>query len=228
MTTPSTDIRNKLKGILETREYTIPDDGRFGGTGAPGLYLEHLLGLKTSNADVPDAGGWEVKFSSGNALITLFQKEPSPHGGQLIRYIINNLGWIGRNGQPGFRHTIRGQSDLFEVVDDAGAIWVRRKGHDDIVPNWRHDVLLTAFARKLSKLIHIQGSKKGPTVVYESAEFLSEAKITNLIGAITTGIICLEFNAHILESGAVRNHGTRFRISSENLYRLYENRQRVR
>ena len=229
MTTPPMGIKNKLSQILTTREYIIPTGEGFEGTGAPGLYLEHLLGLKTSNADVPDAGGWEVKFSSGDALITLFQKEPYPRErGRMIRSIINRWGWIGQNGQPSFRHTIRGRSDLLEVVDDAGEIRVRRIGHDDVVPHWPHDVILTAFARKLGNLIHVQGTKKGRTVVYESAEFLSQVRVTDLVKAIATGTICIEFNAYIRENGAVRNHGTRFRIKTEDLYRLYTNRQQVR
>ncbi len=229
MTTPPMGIKNKLSQILTTREYIIPTGEGFEGTGAPGLYLEHLLGLKTSNADVPDAGGWEVKFSSGDALITLFQKEPYPReSGRMIRSIINRWGWIGQNGQQSFRHTIRGRSDLLEIVDDAGEIRVRRIGHDDVVPHWPHDVILTAFARKLGNLIHVQGTKKGRTVVYESAEFLSQVRVTDLVKAISTGTICIEFNAYIRENGAVRNHGTRFRIKTEDLYRLYTNRQQVR
>ena len=229
MTTPPMDTRNKLKQILTTREYIIPPGEGFEGTGAPGLYLERLLGLKTSNADVPDAGGWEVKFSSGGALITLFQKEPYPRErGRMIRSIINRWGWVGQNGQQSFRHTIRGQSDLLEVVDDAGEIRVRRIGHDDVVPHWPHDVILTAFSRKLGNLIHVHGTKKGRAVTYESAEFLSQARVTDLIRAITTGTICIEFNAYISETGAVRNHGTRFRVKTEDLHRLYANRQQVR
>ena len=146
----------------------------------------------------------------------------------MIRSIINRWGWVGQNGQQSFRHTISGQSDLLEVVDDAGEIRVRRLGHDDIVPHWPHDVILTTFARKLGNLIHVQGTKKGRTVIYESAEFLSQAKVTELIKAIVTGTICIEFNAFIRENGSLRNHGTRFRIRNEDLHRLYANRQHVR
>ena len=229
MTTPSREIRDKLDGILAVRRYEIPTGGGFEGTGAPGLYLEHLLGLKTSNVDVPDAGAWEVKFSSGNSLVTLFHKEPYPRGpGRLTRAMINRWGWTGRNGLQSFRHTICGESDRFEVVNDAGAIRVRRIGHDDVVPNWPHDVLLTAFARKLGNLIHVRGTKRGRVVSYDSAEFLTEARISRLIQAITRGIICIDFDAYIRGNGSIRNHGTKFRISPEDLHQIYLNRQQVR
>ena len=196
---------------------------------APGLYLEHLLGLKTSNLDVPDAGAWEVKFSSGTALIRLFHKDAYPRG-RAIRAIINRWGWIGRNGCQSFRHTICGQSDHFEVVDDAGEIRVRRIGYDDVVPHWPHDVLLTAFARKLGNLIHVTGkwNKKTRKVSYDAAEFLAGARTTQLIRFIVIGTICIDFDGYIQESGGIRNHGTKFRIKPEDLQTLYANRIRVR
>lgn len=229
MTTPTRNIQNRLSGILATREYIIPSGEGFEGTGAPGLYLEHLLGLKTSNEDIPDAGAWEVKFSSGNSLITLFHKDAYPRG-RAIRTIINRWGWTGRNGRQSFRHTICGQSDRFEVADDAGEIRVRWIGYDDIVPHWPHDVLLTSFARKLGNLIHVQGTwnRRDRHATYEAAEFLTGARSTQLIRFILSGVICIDFDAYIQESGAIRNHGTKFRIKPKDLPTLYANRRRVR
>ena len=229
MTTPTRNIREGLRELLATRDYVIPRGEGFEGTGAPGLYLEHLLGLKTSNVDVPDAGAWEVKFSSGNSLITLFHKDAYSRG-RAIRAIINRWGWIGRNGRQSFRHTICGQSDRFEVADDAGEIRVRRIGYDDVVPHWPHDVLLTAFARKLGNLIHVRGTwrRRDRHVSYEAADFLTGARATQLIRFIVAGTICIDFDAYIRESGAIRNHGTKFRIKPEDLHTLYASRQRVR
>ena len=226
MTTPDRRIQDTLKQVLATREFEIPAGQGFEGTGAPGLYLEHLLGLKTSNADVPDAGAWEVKFNSGKAPLTLFHKDPYPRG-DAIRHIIRRWGWTGRNGRPSFRHTIWGESERCEVVDDAGDIRVRRKGHDDLSPYWPHDTLITAFSRKLSKLILVHGEKRGRTVRYTSAEFLSDAHVTRLIRNIARGIICIDFDCYIKADGAVRNHGTKFRIDVKDLPALYRARRRV-
>ena len=226
MTTPDRRIQDALKQVLAQREYEIPQGQGFEGAGAPGLYLEYLLGLKTSNADVPDAGAWEVKFTSGKAPLTLFHKDPYPRG-EAIRYIINRWGWTGRNGRPSFRHTIWGESERCEVVDDAGDIRVRRKGYDDVSPYWPHDTLITAFSRKLSKLILVRGSKRGRVVQYMSAEFLSDAHVTRFIRNIARGVVCIDFDAYIQEGGAVRNHGTKFRIAVEDLSALYRTRHRV-
>ena len=91
MTAPQASIKSKLQEILATREYEIPEGAGFEGTGAPGLYLEHLLDLKTSNLDIPDAGAWEVKFTSGNALLTLFHKT-GDRGGPTVAEIIEQMG----------------------------------------------------------------------------------------------------------------------------------------
>lgn len=69
--TPDKSLVTRLESVLKQREHEIPLGMGFEGTGAPGLYLEHLLGLKTSNQDIPDAKAWEIKYSSGNSLVTL-------------------------------------------------------------------------------------------------------------------------------------------------------------
>ena len=227
MTLPKRHLVERLQQVLKTREHEIPMGMGFEGTGAPGLYLEHLLGLTTSNKDVPDEGSWEIKYSSGNSLVTLFHKEPYPRG-RAIKYMINSWGWVGRNGRQSFRHTICGESDRFTVVDEANAIRVRRTGHDDLAPYWTHDVLVNSFSRKLRNLVLVHGSKRNRIVQYNSAEFLTEVRSTRLIRAILRGTVCIDFDAYIKESGAIRNHGTKFRIKTEDIPSLYTDRQPVR
>ena len=228
MTAPQSSIRAQLKDILDTREYEIPRGQGFEGTGAPGLYLEHLLKLKTSNLDIPDAGAWEVKFTSGGALLTLFHKT-GDRNGPTVADIIKRWGYIGSNGRPNFRYTICGQTSNYTVSNEEGYIRVRRDGDDSFVPHWSHDALMTAFARKLGNLIHVQGSwSKGTRrVTYKSAEFLSQARTSQLIGLIAGGTICIDFDAYLRESGAVRDHGTKFRIKASDLHTLYTTREAV-
>ena len=227
MTLPNRHVMERLRQVLATRTYEIPMGQGFEGTGAPGLYLEHLLGLTTSNVDIPDAGAWEVKYSSGNSLVTLFHKDPYPRRGQAIRYMINKWGWIGRRGLQSFKHTICGESSHFTVIDDANAIRVRRTGHDDFSPYWPHDELVTAFARKLGNLILVHGSKRGRIVHYQTVELLSGARTTRLIRNIVNGTICIDFDAYIRDNGSIRNHGTKFRIKLQDLHSVYTNRQTI-
>ena len=228
MTAPQASTKSKLLEILATREYPVPKGSGFEGTGAPGLYLEHLLDLRTSNQDVPDAGAWEVKFTSGNALLTMFHKT-GDRDGPTMGDIIEKWGYVGRNGRPNFRSTVCGQSENYKVSDEEGTIRVRRNDDDVFVPYWSHDALITAFARKLGKLIHVQGSwnKRTRIVTYSSAEFLSRARTTQLINFIVTGTVCIDFDAYLKESGGVRDHGTKFRIKLADLRSLYAARESV-
>ena len=228
MTAPPASIKSKLQEILATREYEIPEGAGFEGTGAPGLYLEHLLDLKTSNLDIPDAGAWEVKFTSGNALLTLFHKT-GDRGGPTVAEIIERWGYIGKNGRPNFRTTVWAQSQNYSISDEEGSIRVRRKDDDAISPYWSHDALITAFARKLGRLIHVQGSwsRRTRLVTYTSAEFLSQARTTQLINFIANGTICIDFDAYLRDSGGVRDHGTKFRIKPGDLHALYATREAV-
>ena len=89
--TSSRAVLDRLSDVLRQQQHEIPSDMGFEGTGAPGLYLEHLLGLQTSNLDIPDAGEWELKYSSGSSLVTLFRNEPLPRG-EAMRYMINSWG----------------------------------------------------------------------------------------------------------------------------------------
>ncbi|MBT98472.1 MAG: hypothetical protein CL902_07585 [Dehalococcoidia bacterium] len=62
---------------------------------------------------------------------------------------------------------------------------------------------------------------QGRTVWYESAEAFREVRSTGLIRALVDGTVCIDFDAYLRESGGIRDHGTKFRIKSENLSNLY-------
>lgn len=199
-----------------------------GGTGAPGNLLENLLGLETSNTDTPDAGKWEIKFCSGAALLTLFHKTPRPREKQqnAIRHMINHFGWEGRNGLQNFRHTIAGKSDRgFEIVANAGSVWVKHRDHTEIVPHWKDDDILNAAGGKLRRLIIVNGEKSGRKVRYTAAHAYTEFRLSQFIQALEEGIVLVDFDAYIRENGSVRDHGTKFRIKPKDIHHLYRNQK---
>ena len=73
-----------IREIIEMGEVDLPN--QFQGSGAPGDTLEYLCNVKRNNADSPDLLDWEIKFHGGNALLTLFHKDPQPNvtAGQLV------------------------------------------------------------------------------------------------------------------------------------------------
>lgn len=204
-----------------------------GGTGAPGNLLEELLDLKTSNLDTPDAGRWEIKFCSGKALLTLFHKTPWPRdrGRGAMRYMIKRFGWKGQNGRPSFRHTIAGKSDRgFEIAVDEKAVWVHHDEHtvhEAMVPHWPKNSLLNAVGGKLRRLIVVQGKTKGRQVEYVTATAYKEFLLTEFMTALESGLILVDFDAYLQASGAVRDHGTKFRVKPENVHKLYQDVQSI-
>jgi hypothetical protein len=83
----------RLRDILAQGWTQMPAGvARYNGTGAPGNYLEDLIGLTAGNKDIADVVGWEVKFFNPKTnYITLFHKEPGPEG--IMRYMVNKYGW---------------------------------------------------------------------------------------------------------------------------------------
>lgn len=195
---------------------------RYNGTGAPGNYLEDLIGLKAGNQDIADVIGWEVKYYTPKShLITLFHKEPEPE--KILRYMISRDGWIDKKGRRGFRHTRRGRSDRFEVINDAGNIIVRPLKGNGVVPMWTHDTLLGVAGGKLRRLMLVRGQRKGRMVRFDKVDLYENLHLTQLINELTQGTIAIDFDAREMTPGSkgLRNHGTKFRVAPENVTRLY-------
>lgn len=223
MAPPQASVRRRLRQILATREYNTNVEDGSNGALSPERYLRYLLrDLRASSRAIPDAGAWKVKFTSGSGLLTLFHKESDQHGPS-IRDIVRAWGYVGQNGHQNFRYTVCGQSENFAVSAEDGLLRVHRRDDDSIVAQWSHDALLNDFARKLRNLVHVQGSWNNRTrvVAYKSAAFLSQARTTKLISLIVDGTICIDFDAYIRDTGAVRNYGTKFRIRPGDLSTLY-------
>ncbi len=213
---PKKRLFEDIKSLCDSGWYDLPKTG----AGAAGDLLENILGLKTTNHDGPDAGLWELKFSRGNSLLTLCHKTPRPHG--IIKYVINKHGWIGKNGRKGFRHTIEGESDRgFNIAYDSGSIWVRHQDDMAPVPHWTEEDLTNAIVSKLRRLVYVTGTVKSGQVRYETAVAFENIKTPRLMKAIADGLILVDFDAYIKDSGAVRDHGTKFRVRPENLGKLY-------
>lgn len=219
------ELFQRLRSVLLTRKYTMPDNAPYEGTGAPGVYLEKLLELKAGNQDIPDAGGWEVKYyTHKTALITLFHKEAEPQG--VMRYLLNRWGWKDAKGRQSLRHTIRGKSSLFRVVNDGGQIIVRPLKGNGTVPCWPHDTLMNIAGGKLRRLLLVRGKRTGQDVEYLRADCFENMAITELIDEIVRGTICIDFDVRSTETNALRNHGTKFRVAPEDVCRLYTKKHR--
>lgn len=218
------ELFTALRELINEKWHTLPDYPR--GTGAPGNYLESMLGLETSNSDTPDTGRWELKYCSGNALLTLFHKTPHPKG--CIRDMIQQFGWEGKNGHLSFRHTILGQSERgFKVVHDDNFVRVRHNSGTGPAPYWTKDDLLGHAGGKLRRLLVVDGEQRQGQVRFKGATAYKDISLTRFMDALTTGLIAVDFDARMKGSGAVRDHGTKFRISIKNLPNIYKHTDKL-
>ena len=215
----------RLRAVLRERKYTMPDRAPYKGSGAPGVFLENLLELSASNQDIPDAGGWEIKFHSQTTnLVTLFHKTPEPKG--IMHTLVNKWGQRDAHGRQSLRHTISGKSARFRVVDDAGQIIVRPLKGNGLVPFWTHDTIQNIAASKLRRLILVRGRRSKQDVEYLRADCFEELQMSELFNEIVRGTICIDFDARSTETKALRDHGTKFRVSPDDVCRLYNRKKR--
>ena len=228
MTIPADNgVFDSLREVLDTRSFSWSDMAGIGGTGAPGLLLERLLGFDVSNKDGPDSKQWEIKFHGGNAPLTLFHKTPQPKF--IMHEMVNAFGWKDSKGRTSFRHTIYGRSNHgFRVIDDGKRIVVQNVNYGELIqPYWTHDTIINAFAYKLRRLILVRGkaSRLNKSVNYESAKLYWEPSVTQLVNAIESGIVAIDFDVRTNNGSGLRDHGTKFRIAIDKLDQLYEHSQ---
>lgn len=224
------DIFGRLRDVIARGWLDIPR--KYGGTGAPGMYLEFLLGLEANNSDTPDTGKWELKYHSekGTGRMTLFQLEATPKG--YLEFMVHKFGILRDDGIKSFRHTIHSQNSNkgLVVTDFNGSIVVSHPNHPEVNehkwPRWEHDDIINAFVSKFRRLITVSGRTRsadnGRQVKYLTGHAHEDLRSTKLISMIVDGTIAIEFNARTkLQKTSLRNHGTRFRIPVKDLGKLY-------
>ena len=217
-----------VKEIIELGWIEMPS--QFRGNGAPGNTLEYLLDVEQNNHDLPDLKDWEVKFHGGNALLTLFHKEPSPRG--IVNNLVDKYGWENEKEQLSFRHTIKGKSNKgFNIIDEKDKIIVRNTKFPEIEPYWDHNTILGAFGAKLRRLILVHGkvNAKERRVRYNSAIAYWDLDLIRICQAIEKGIIYIDFDARTKKGrgSSLRNHGTKFRININDIGVIYQHQQKI-
>ena len=219
-----------IKEIINMGWIDIPPEKAFNGNAAPGDFLEHLLGGERNNRDSPDLNDWEVKFHGGNALLTLFHKEPEPKG--VIRFMVDEYGWEDDQKRISFRHTISGRSDRgFVVKNDTDRIVIRNEIKDAIVPFWKHNKIMNCLGGKLRRLIVVEGEylKRERKVIYRRATAYWDVDFDGFFSALEQGIVCVDFDARTKDNrgSAIRNHGTKFRIKIANIGSIYTYKTKI-
>lgn len=221
------ELFDAVRALVEHGWYEMPE--RYRGTGAPGRYLEDLLGLTAGSKDIPDSVGWELKwFTAKTSLITLFHK--TPDGPQnIMRHLVREHGWKDAKGRMSFRHTISGKSDRFRVYDDDNRITVRPLKGKKLGPFWSQDELIGAVGGKLRRLLLVCGERKDRQVRFLRVEAFETFLLSEFIYELVTGGIAIDFDARESRpnSAGLRDHGTKFRIPPDSVCRLYAKKERL-
>ncbi|MXX11293.1 MAG: hypothetical protein F4Z68_07900 [Nitrospira sp. SB0667_bin_9] len=221
------ELFDRLRHVIRDGWQTIPSVKRYHGHGGPGNFLEDLLGLKVGNQDIADSVGWEIKYyTKKTSLITLFHKEASPP--TIMRHMVSRWGWKDDHGRKSFRHTIKGRSPKFKVVEDSGQIIVRPLKGNGPVPIWTHNDLLNIAGGKLRRLLLVEGTRDGNKIRFLRADCFENLHLENFIYEVMRGTVCIDFDVREMKPGSkgLRNHGTKFRVSPNDVCRLYTKKER--
>ena len=225
------ELFRRMRTVIDYGPYAMPERKGYNGTGAPGLFLEDLLGSKSGGQDIPDAAGWELKWHTDRTeMVTLFHKEPDGPA-HIMRYMVKQYGRRDKHGRLSFRHTIKGKSDRFRVVSDAGQVIVRPLKGNGPVPYWSHDELIAAAGAKLRRLLLVKGTyqRSKRIVQFLQADAYETFHLADFIYELVRGSIILDFDCRESAPGSegLRNHGAKFRIHPGSICRLYLSKKRL-
>ena len=143
--------------------------------------------------------------------------------------MVSKYGWRDKEGRLSFRHTISGKSDRFVVVNDAGNIIVRPLAGNGPVPMWTHDTLLNVAGGKLRRLMLVSSERSGRQVRFNRVDLYENLHLTLFIAELVNGTVAVDFDVREMKAGSkgLRNHGTKFRVSPNNVCRLYLKKERL-
>ena len=213
------ELFERVRAVIAHGPYVMPEESRYNGSGAPGVFLEDLLGATAGGHDIPEAVGWELKWHSDRtSLVTLFHK--SPDGPEaILRYMARRFG----------RKDVQGRSDRFRVDTTTGQVVVRPLKGNGPVPYWSHDNLIAAAWAKLRRLLLVKGERNKRSVRFIHADAYETIHLADFIYELMQGSIALDFDCREAKPGSdgLRDHGTKFRITPTMICRLYLKKERL-
>lgn len=224
-------LQDKLREI-KNESYIVSK--RRGNTGIS-YTLEILLGLRENNLQTPDLGEIEVKSqrrdSSNRVTMFTFNK-----GVWKIKQkgLIQKYGYIDANGRPSLYCTVtskpNNQGLYLKVVEDESVSLYHVDGTP--IAKWRSEDLVYTFRSKMPALVIVSAitrinSQNKEEFWFDEAYFLTNPNKENFVDLIKKDIIIVDVRMHLKENGAVRNHGTGFRIEERFLNLCFGNRRRL-
>ncbi len=237
-----TELYNKV-GFMDIEELklklrTIKESGwvvskRRGDTGV-GYTLETLLGIKENNLKDPDLGDIEVKSQRKNVSnrITMFTFNRAAWKISQ-KQLIENYGYVDSTGRKALYCTVstkpNPQGLSLKVEEEKLRLY-----HADgtLIAEWNIKNLVETFKQKMPALVVVMAdsrinSEEKEEFYFNEAYFLKNPDINNFIYLLKENVIIVDIRMHIKKNGAVRNHGTAFRIDEKYLYICFADKVRL-
>ena len=229
------EIQDKLKELHE-KGY-IPTI-RKGPTGI-GHTLEQELKLSENNLAIPDIGGRvELKATrrASNSMVTLFTFNRAVW--QLSqKEIIEKYGYIDEQNRKSLYSTVfHGQSNpqnlKIEIDKSQNKVHLYHSS-GVLLATWSIFTIVGKFISKLERLLvvfadsRINNELNKEESLFTEAYLLENPSPDQFLLAFENSLIAIDIRMHIKNTGAVRNHGTGFRIQEKNITDLYSIRKKI-
>jgi len=219
----------KDRGFIETH--------RKGPTGI-GHTLEQELQLAETNLAIPDIGGRiELKANrkKSGSMVTLFTFNRSvwqvPQ-----KEVIETFGYTDEKGRQALYSTVfhnNPNPQNLKIKIDRTAHKVHLCHKETILGTWSIFTIVGKFVTKLERLMvvfadaRINEESGKEEFHFNEAYLLDKPEPDNFLNAFEKGLIAIDVRMYLKPTGAVRNHGTGFRIDERNIPKLYEKRKQI-
>ena len=229
------EIERKL-AALRAKGFVV--SARRGATGI-GYTLEQELGLGETNLAIPDIGGRvELKATRRNSdsLVTLFtfnraiwqlpQKE-----------VIENYGYVDSQGRQALYSTVfygqQNSQNLSIKLDKINNNVHLFHDGNVLLATWSIFTIVGKFISKLERLLVVLADSRAnensnrEEFCFNEAYILENPSPDKFLSAFENSRIAIDIRMHIKDTGAVRNHGTAFRIMENGISNLYEDKKKI-
>lgn len=225
-----------IKKLQSIKEKGFIKSSRKGPTGI-GHLIEKEIGITETNLPIPDIGGRvEIKATrrNANSLITLFTFN---RGVWRINQsnLISQYGYTDKSGRNALYITVNSkpnrQGFYLNVNKAKGIIELKNLDNQNTIAEWSSYVIAGKFMTKLDRLILILADSKiedgNEYFHFNEAYILENPTPENFLESFEKNILMIDIRMHLKKSGGVRNHGTGFRISENNLLKLYGKKHKI-
>jgi len=205
---------------------------RQGPTGV-GYTFETLLGIDENNFRGPDFEGIEIKCyrlsrGSSNVKKNLFLREPrwiDDYSDMASR--VRAYGYIDEDGRPAIYSAVTANLNChgacLEVSAGEEKVYLSFNGAR--VAEWTYRQLQERLDEKLTHAVFIGAKKRGAAAQeefhYVMFKYCRHPSVESFTSLIESGQVIVELRMHVNDAGAVRNHGTAFRLLEDRLPDLF-------